>query len=87
MKLAAVAGRGTKKDFIDVYFLLQHYSLQEMLRLYKEKYTDGSTFMIIKSLSYFDDAEDEPEPFMFENIDWDMVKQTILKELSSLSLH
>lgn len=58
-----------------------------MLRLYKEKYTDGSTFMIIKSLSYFDDAEDEPEPFMFENIDWDMVKQTILKELSSLSLH
>ena len=87
MKLAAVAGRGTKKDFIDVYFLLQHYSLQEMLRLYKEKYTDGSTFMIIKSLSYFDDAEDEPEPFMFENIDWDMVKQTILKELSSLPLH
>lgn len=70
-----------------MYSLLQHYSLQEMLRLYKEKYTDGSTFMIIKSLSYFDDAEDEPEPFMFENIDWDMVKQTILKELSSLSLH
>lgn len=85
MKLAAITGRGTKKDFIDVYFLLQYFSLKEMLRLYSEKYTDGSIFMVIKSLSYFDDAEEEPEPLMFSIIDWNVIKEEMQKQISSLT--
>jgi predicted nucleotidyltransferase component of viral defense system len=42
MKLAAITGRGSKKDFIDLYFLLQEYNLQEMLSFYTEKYNDVS---------------------------------------------
>ncbi len=78
MKLAAVTGRGTKKDFIDIYFLLQHFTLEEMLRHYKNKYADGSEFLVLKSLTYFDDAEPEQEPVMLKNIRWQAVKQTIL---------
>ena len=46
MKLNAIAGRGSKKDFIDLYFLLKEFSLQEILSFYGRKYHDGSLFMV-----------------------------------------
>lgn len=79
MKLAAVTGRGTKKDFIDICFLLKQFSLQVMLQYYKSKYADGSEFLVLKSLTYFEDAESEQEPVMLKNISWQHVKDTILK--------
>lgn len=81
MKLAAITNRGTKKDFIDVYFLLQHFSFQEMLEFYQQKYTDGSIFNVIRSLSYFADAEADPIPRMFHPIDWETIKSFIRKEI------
>ena len=53
MKLSAITNRGTRKDFVDIYFLLQTFSLADMLLFYKQKYKDNSEFMVIKSLSYF----------------------------------
>lgn len=85
MKLAAIAGRGTRKDFIDIHFLLRQFSLQEMLDLYTAKYADGSIFMILKSLIYFDDAENDPEPFMFETIDWNLIKSELRDEVAKLT--
>lgn len=55
-----------------------------MLNLYADKYADGSSFMIIKSLSYFDDAEEEPEPLMFKPVEWNVVKQELRKQISTL---
>ncbi|MDA3905170.1 MAG: nucleotidyl transferase AbiEii/AbiGii toxin family protein [Bacteroidales bacterium] len=81
MKLAAIAGRGTKKDFIDVYFLLKQYSLNQLLEFYKQKYADGSVWMVLKSLAYFDDADDELVPRMFVDINWVTIKTTISKAL------
>lgn len=78
MKLNAIAGRGSRKDFIDLYFLLQKYTMQQMIKFYNQKYIDGSEFMVIKSLNYFDDAEKEELPIMFKNIDWQTIKTTIL---------
>ncbi len=46
MKLNAIAGRGSKKDFIDLYFLLNEYSLKQMLDFYIKIYFDGSEFMV-----------------------------------------
>ena len=83
MKLAAVTGRGTKKDFIDIYFLLKQFSLKEMLQCYKSKYADGSEFLVLKSLTYFEDAEPEQEPVMLKSISWQAVKDTVLKEHSA----
>lgn len=85
MKLAAVAGRGTRKDFIDVYFLLRSFTLQEMFHFYSVKYTDASPFMVIKSLIYFEDAEKDPEPLMFEPLEWDTLKLELQKQVQSLS--
>jgi len=77
MKLNAISGRGTKKDFIDIYFLLQHFSLSEMLIFYNEKYYDGSTFLVLKSLTYFEDAEKEELPKMIKQVKWENVKKTV----------
>lgn len=68
MKLAAITGRGTKKDFIDLYFLSRRFSLSEMQSFYERKYPDGSMFMVLKSLSYFEDAEQDPSPYMLSLI-------------------
>lgn len=82
MKLAAITGRGTKKDFIDIYFLSKLFSLADMLSFYEQKYPDGSSFLVLKSLSYFEDAEYEPMPYMLSNeITWKEVKKHILSVL------
>lgn len=84
MKTAAIVGRGTKKDFLDLYFLLRHFSLQDILDLYMQKYPDGSLFVAMKSLSYFEDAEPDPMPVMFEDVSWDTVKERIRDAISGL---
>jgi len=77
MKLAAITGRGTKKDFIDIYFLLKQMSLQEMLENYLQKYDDGSLFLVLKSLVYFEDAEQDEMPFMLIPVEWADLKANI----------
>ncbi len=79
MKLAAITGRGTKKDFIDLYFLLQHFSFAEMMSFYTQKYDDGSEFMVLKSLTYFADADSDPSPKMLKPMNWEQVKESILE--------
>jgi len=83
MKLSAIVGRGTKKDFVDIYFLLQYFTLQEMFFLYKKKYPDASLFPVILSLTYFIDAELTPMPEMLIFAEWDKVKATIRKEVEN----
>lgn len=82
MKITAIIGRGTKKDFIDIAFLLHHFSLEEILHFYAAKYNDSSVFMAMKSLAYFDDAETDPMPDMFVNQSWQQVKAYILSKIS-----
>ena len=85
MKVNAVMGRGTKKDFIDVYFLLRHYSFEELIKLYLTKYTDGSEYRALLSMTYFADADPQPMPYMFEDVDWETVKDRIKKEVEDYS--
>ena len=84
MKIYAIIGRGTKKDFIDMFFLLQRFSLEDILDFYVKKYPDGSLFMALKSLSYFDDAEGDPMPKMLEQVSWEQVKDAIGEAIRKL---
>jgi len=86
MKIAAITGRGTMKDFIDLYFILKQYSLKQIIEFYEQKYNDASVFMAIKSLAYFDDAEEDVMPKMFEKINWKSVKLEIKEQVSNYSL-
>lgn len=78
MKLAAITGRGAKKDFFDLYFLLKRFTLRELLSFYNQKYMDGSAFMVIKSLVYFEDAEADVDPVQLIPASWSDVKSSIV---------
>ncbi len=77
MKLSAVTGRGAKKDFYDIFFLLKSHNLQVMIKYFKFKFPNTNVFQVLKNLVYFDDANLEPDPITIENIEWDTVKKTI----------
>lgn len=85
MKLSAITNRGTKKDFIDLYYLLKHYSLEQMVSFYTTKYGESSVFMVLKSLTYFDDAELDVSPNVLDRtINWSTIKNTITNEVKLL---
>ncbi len=82
MKLTAVAGRGRKRDFYDLYFLLKRYSLPELMQFYLKKFDDGSEFMVVRSLTYFDDAEQDEKVTLLKGVvKWDIVKKAIASEV------
>ena len=77
MKINAVIGRGMKKDFIDIYYLLKHFTFDELMQLYLKKYSDGSEYRALLSMTYFGDADPQPMPIMFDTVSWDTIKDTI----------
>ncbi|PIE86052.1 MAG: hypothetical protein CSA05_02585 [Bacteroidia bacterium] len=77
MKLSAIANRGAKKDFFDIYELMKTFSLSDMFKLFSKKYPNVAHFHILKSLTYFEDAEIEFDPIILNGTDWEIVKQTI----------
>lgn len=83
MKLNAISGRGSRKDFTDLYFLLKEYSLSEMLEFYNQKYSQNSLFMVLKSLTYFEDADEDDPPVMVQKIAWERIKNTIREEVKN----
>ena len=86
MKLLAVAQRGTKKDFLDVYALgMQGLSLGNMLDLYCKKFSVQDVSRVMYSLCYFDDADPEPMPRMLTDTTWEEVKETIRKWVMSIA--
>lgn len=85
-KLQTISMRGSKKDFIDLYFLLQNMTLDSLLSDSKMKYaeSDYSEAHILKSLVYFDDADEQPMPRMHKEVSWDHVKLSMVEAVKSL---
>ncbi|MBM4162552.1 MAG: nucleotidyl transferase AbiEii/AbiGii toxin family protein [Ignavibacteria bacterium] len=78
MKLSAVAQRGSKKDFIDLYALLEKYlSLDEMLNAYRRRYHVKDTLHVLQALTYFDEADEQRAPTMLWNVAWADVKRKL----------
>lgn len=85
MKLDAITGRGKKKDFFDLYFLLKKYTLPEIFDLYQSKYQHSTIFHVIKSITYFQEADAEPDPVILDKkVNWEKVKRTLIKEVNKL---
>jgi len=77
MKLAAVAQRGSKKDFVDVFALGRRFGLGEMLAFYREKFGVEDVGHVLVALAYFDDADRERTPLLLQRQSWPDVKATI----------
>lgn len=86
MKVAAVANRGSRKDFVDLYALgISGLTLTEMVRLYTLRFTDDDLTHARKSLTYFADAEREPMPVMLWPTSWDEMRSAILHWSSAVT--
>ena len=48
-----------------------------------KEYPDGSEYRALLSMAYFGDADSLPMPYMFENVDWEIVKQHIRNEVDA----
>jgi len=81
LKLNAVKGRGVKKDFWDVAKLLEFYTMADLFKFYNDRYTYDDTFAVIRSIVYFDDAENTIEPESLDGMTWAKVKEIIRKSL------
>lgn len=78
MKLAAIAQRGLRKDFLDLYALGKaHRPLSEMIELYRQKYGVADIGHVLQGLAYFDDADKDRMPVMLWDVDWPTVKKMI----------
>jgi predicted nucleotidyltransferase component of viral defense system len=78
MKVAALAQRGSRKDFVDLFALgLEHCSLGRMLRLYQRKYRVTDIAHVLYSLAYFDDAKREPMPRLLWTVRWLEIERTL----------
>jgi len=77
MKLAAIMGRGTRKDFIDLYFILQKVNLEAVFEVAAVKYAKVNSFAVsaTRALAYFEDAETLPMPNMLVKVTWSKIKK------------
>jgi len=88
MKLVAITDRGTKKDFIDLYFLANRcFSFEKMLEYYDKKYQllSSNLFTLIKSLQFYYDADNKEMPEMIEKVDWEKIKEFFRSETLRLA--
>lgn len=86
MKLSAIASRGTKRDFIDLYFVARQHGLGQLLEWFKRKYVEvnQNVVHVLKSLTYFDDADKDPLPDMLVPLSWEEVQRYFVQEISRL---
>lgn len=89
MKLIAISGRGSRKDFVDIYTILRGgLTLQECFDELPRKYLSGraNAYHILKSLTYFEDVEKEPMPTMLESFQWEDCKAYFVRETHAITL-
>lgn len=83
MKLIAIADRGIKRDFFDIYFLLEEFSLEEIFNWVKEKYPKFNIYSAVRGLTYFEDAEKKKfqrRIYLFKYISWSKVKKVLVEK-------
>lgn len=78
MKLAAIASRGSRKDLVDLWWLVSRYwTLERCLGFFERKFESRDIGHVVRALTYFDDAELEPPLRYLVDIDWETVKRDL----------
>ncbi len=88
MKMIAIGGRGSRKDFIDLCFILDSgSSIESIFGLIGQRFAnvDYNEYHLQKSLVWFEDAEVEPMPAMIRELPWTSVKTKIIEAVQGLS--
>lgn len=87
LKIAAVAQRAKRRDFVDLYALgTTHFGLRRMLDLYRKRFKVEDLYHAARSVAFFDQAErdDEPMPRLFIRVTWPRIKATLRQWVEAL---
>jgi len=87
MKIIAISQRGIRRDFIDIYFLIQIFGLKKIIDLTMKKYSMFNTYVGLQGLSYFKDADEDLEVQrikLHKKISWEKIKKYIIKEVNEV---
>jgi hypothetical protein len=88
MKVVAIGGRGSRKDFVDLYFFLRDGgSLESILEMVRQRFEgmDLNEYHLLRSLVFFEDADAEPMPRMLRRVTWSEIKKSIIAEVRRMS--
>jgi len=84
MKINAILGRGKKKDFWDLYELLHHFTLSEIIDFHREKFPNQMLLISIpQAIAYFADADESEDPISLKGQTWEEVKNFIQKQVKN----
>jgi len=82
MKIQAILGRGRKKDFWDLYELLHHFTLEQIIEWHSMKFPSQRLLISIpNAVTYFEDADESDEPVSLKGQTWEGVKDFIKKKV------
>ena len=85
MKLSTITSRASNKDYIDIYYILQDKKPKDLLEKVSEKFPDLDTGLILKSLVYFADIENEPIIFKNNNfVDMNSTEKFLKKKVKEV---
>lgn len=87
MKIEAIASRGAKRDFVDLYYISQSCSLMQTVEWFKQKfhYKNVSVPHVLKSLVYFQDADSQPEPNMIVDYSWVTIRKYFTDQVKKIA--
>ncbi len=83
MKIMAIAGRGSRKDFVDLYAYLEAGGdFPSLMEVVDRKYasTSMNKMHVLRSLVFFEDAESEPMPRILRSVTWKTIRARLEEE-------
>jgi len=83
MKIHAAANRVSKKDYYDLFELLNVYTFAELIDFYSKMYTNYEVGPALKSMSDFSELDLDEEPVSLRPAGWDIIKDRISTEIKS----
>lgn len=84
MKIIAISQRGRKRDFVDLYWYAKNKEpVSNVITRAIHQYPgqEDNLHHILKSLVYFEDAEEDPMPKLFFEASWKEIKEYFKKEI------
>jgi hypothetical protein len=87
MKIEAVASRGARKAFYDLFFICKSgLSLDQVLATFGSRFASAhpDVYHRLRALTYFDDAEAEPEPDLIQPVPWANVRDFFRGEVKRI---
>jgi hypothetical protein len=88
MKFLAITSRQAMKDYVDLYFMLKSFNLEDLLKLSEVKFNGQlDRNLILKSIAYFDDIGQEKIIYKNNNaVSFDEIKKRLTEVAGKASM-